>query len=536
MPKRGNVAVPATPADVRAFVDRNRTKFQECLRAVRAMLEDLRRADAALRSIYKIYGRGEGTGGDELKSARKIRLKFNEYNLDRGVSEASLFETPDVIGLTVVVPYPSGISLVATALDRAVDAGDLEAMDFGRGDPDTGIVTSHGRALGSKGYLACHYNVRMPGAGDQRPVCEIQIKTLLHDAWGAKTHDLTYKPAGRIGEELLVSFDLLGANLANLDRQSDALRGSIVRAAEVRERKRRAVQIALLSGIAAGAVSTVSDAKTRADLEGQLAKIVAMDAETDEKSGKPVVNRLLKIFNDGAGVAGSGVAASTLLSLMAAVTRRSVYYEQALETLEARETAAPDPVARLVVRLDAMLAPFAGGDVDEAIDVGEDLNREIGEIVALGGAISDPARFERIRLNVLSNLAYFHADLIGSHEGDKRGSLDCARRYMAEAVGLYGAAGYPVGGLAADEAEIVKAVTASDHVIAAEAFFVLDNEAYVGIQCAGSEAELRSIRNRLEFLYRHVPPGEARLAGLAIDYHDYCARMRLSELERLPVP
>jgi ppGpp synthetase/RelA/SpoT-type nucleotidyltranferase len=536
MPKRGNVAVPATPADVRAFVDRNRSKFQDTLRAVRQLLEDLRHADPALRSIYKIYGRGEATGGDELKSARKIRLKFNEYNIGCGLTQASLFDTPDVIGLTVVVPYPSGISLVAAALDAAVDAGDLEALDFGRGDADTGIATRHGRALGSKGYLACHYNVRMPGAGDHRPVCEVQIKTLLHDAWGAKTHDLTYKPSGRIGEELLVSFDLLGANLANLDRQSDALRVSIVRAAEVRERKRRVVQIALLSGIAAGAVATVLDVKTRTELEGLLTGIVEMDAETDEKAGRPTVNRLLRIFNDGAGVAGSGVAASTLLSFMAAVTRRSVYYEQALETLDARETAAADQVARLAVRLDAMLAPFAAGDVAEAIDVGEDLNREVEDIVLSGTATSDPARLDRIRLSVLSNLAYFHADLIGSHEGDKRKSLGCAGRYMAAAVALYGSVGYPVGGLAAPDDQIVTAVTAADRVKAAEAFFALDNEAYVGIQCAATEEDLRAMRKRLEFLHQHVPPGEAHLAGLAVDYHDYCARTRLSELERLPVP
>lgn len=500
------------------------------------MLEDLRRADPALRSIYKIYSRGEVQGLDELKSARKIRLKFNEHNLDRKASEASLFDTPDIVGLTVVVPYPSGISLVSEALDGLVDAGELVAIDYGRGDGGTGIVTRFGRALGSKGYFACHYNVRLPGAGDQQPICEIQVKTLLHDAWGAKTHDLTYKPTGRIGEELLESFDLLGGNLANLDKQSDALRYSIVRAAEVRERKRRAVQIALLTGIAEGAAAAVLDPKARSNLQMLQDAINAMDGETPEAISRPVLNRLLKLFNDGAGPPGTGVAASTLLCLMAAVTRRAAYFEQALETLEVREAAAADPIASFVVGLDAMLAPFAAGDVAEAIDIGEDLHRAVENMARAGTVPSDPARLERIRLSILSNLAYFHADLVGSHEGDKRESIECARRYMDQARALYAVVGFPAAGLGSPEVDVVAAVGVADPVMAAETFFALDNEAYVGIQCAATEVDLRTMRAKLEFLHRHVPPDQADLARLAVDYHDYCARMRLSELERLPVP
>ena len=536
MAKRGYIDVPATPADVRAFVDRYRTKYQDDLRGVRDLLRDLQARDPALRSIYKIYSRGEVQGLDELKSARKIRLKFNEFNLSRSITEATVFEVPDIIGLTVVVPYPSGISLVASALDQEIDDGALVAINMGTGDADTGIVTRHGRPLGAKGYLACHYNVRLPGAGTNRPICEIQIKTVLHDAWGAKTHDLTYKPAGRIGEELLVSFDLLGANLANLDKQSDALRNSIVQAAGVRERKRRAVQILLLKSIAGEAVAAVTDVKTQGALSGMLATIGSMNPDTADTVSKPISNKLLKVFNDGAGPAGSGVASSTLLSLLAAMTRHRVYFEQALDTLEVRQASATDPIHRLNVQLDAMLVPFAGGDVAEAIDMGEDLLRDIEEIIASGMPQSDPARFARIHLNVLSNLAYFHADLVGSHEGDKRNSLSAARDFMAAGLVLYPTVGFPPAGLMSSEAEITSAVGDADATKAVEVFFTLDNEAYVGIQCATTEAELRDVRGRLEFLHRHVPPDAAALAGLAVDYHDYCARMRLSELERATLP
>ena len=260
------MSVPASPAEVSGFMERNRERYLAHLAEVLRQIEELRKADPRLRSIYKIYSRGDLQGLDELKSARKIRLKFNEWNQEQGATQASLFDVPDVVGLTIVVPYPSGIDAVAAAIDAAVDAKQPKSVRMGSSDPASTLVTRHGRGLASKGYSACHYNLRIPGAG-KRPIVEVQIKTLLHDAWGAKTHDLTYKPSGRIEEELLVSFDLLGSSLANLYQQSDALRTSILRAAEVRERKRGVVQVAVLSMMADDAVGTVADPAIFAELK-----------------------------------------------------------------------------------------------------------------------------------------------------------------------------------------------------------------------------------------------------------------------------
>lgn len=528
---KGMAPVPASPADVRSFIERFRTKFQQDLQTTRDIVNRLRRTEPGLRSVYKIYSRGGVQGLDELKSSRKIRLKFNDYNADKGVTEASLFETPDVVGFTIVVPYPSGITAVADVIDRAIDRREIVNASSGGGDHGTGIKTRYGRAIGSKGYLACHYNVRVPGAGKARPIVEIQIKTLLHDAWGAKTHDLTYKPSGRIGEELLTSFDLLGSNLANLDQQSDALRSSILRSAEVRDRKRRVVQLAILSSEAASSLQGVTDPDVRAELQSVYNQVVMMNADTPDEVSAPASQVLLKIFDDGAGPAGTGVAASTLLCLLAASTRCAIYFEQAQDALDVREAATTDPVERFRVKMDGMLAPFAGGDVADAIDAAEDMHAEIETIKASGVMVSDAKRFDRMRLAVLSNLAYFHADIIGSDEGQKRNSLACSRSFMAQAVDMYAGIGFPSNGLNSSDAEIIAAVSDPDPLVAAEVFFALDNEAYVGIQCAVAEKELRDVRDRLWFLHDLTPPDATELARLAVDYHDYCARARLSELE-----
>lgn len=528
--KKGVVPVPAGASDVRAFLEANRDRFKSDLDAVRKLIDDLRRDEPGMRSIYKIYSRGDVQGFDELKTARKVRLKFNEFNEERNVTEASLFDVPDIVGFTIVVPYPSGISAVAEALDRAIDAKRLKAIPMGKSE-DVGISTKHGRAIGSKGYYACHYNVRTIGAGPARPIIEIQIKTLLHDAWGAKTHDLTYKPSGRIGEELLTSFDLLGANLANLDQQSDALRTSIVRSSEVRERKRRAVQVALLGAIASSTVTIVLDADLRTSLTDLQSRIAALKEDARPEAGEQLSMDLLGIFDDGGGPAGSSLAASTLLCLLAAVTRRSVFFEQAQDTLDIRESAATDQIEKLQIKLNGMLAPFAGGDTAKAIEFGESMEEELAAIAASGAKLSDPGKFERMRLNVFSNLAYFHADIIGSHEGDKRGSAKCAKGYLAKSLALYAAVGLPAKGLDSDDKDIVDAISGAAPGVAEEVFFALDNEAYVRVQSAETEEGLRAVRKRLEFLHGLTPPAAADLARLAIDYHDYCARVRLGELE-----
>jgi ppGpp synthetase/RelA/SpoT-type nucleotidyltranferase len=530
MKRDGLVPVPASPADVRAFIDQTRVRYEADLKAVRLLIDKLSQTDPRLRSVYKIYSRGDLQGIDELKSARKIRLKFNEWNKDKLHNQASLFDTPDVVGLTIVVPYPTGIDAVAGAIDDAVDKKLLNAVQMGVSDLGSTIKTRHGRGLDSKGYSACHYNLRIPGAG-KRPIVEVQIKTLLHDAWGAKTHDLTYKPSGRIGEELLASFDLLGTNLANLDRQSDALRTSILRAAEVRERKRSAIQVAILAKMADDALQTVGDHEILINLKKLESEIMCMSPDAQPDECYRIYTKLVEVFDEGNSPSGVDVAASTLLSLLAAKTLRASDFDHAQDIIDFRVDEESDNQKKLTIQLEGVLTAFAGGNVPEAIDLCEDIAQNIDMMVSTSSVVIDPSRFLRQRISIYSNLAYFHADLVGSHEGDKRESSKAARTYLANAKTLYPDAKFPPDGLLASNQDIIEAVTSTNEQIAIEVFFAMDSEAYVGIQCAENEHELRTIKQRLEFLHSYEPDPIKYVARLAVDYHDYCARIRLGELE-----
>ena len=92
-----------------------------------------------------------------------------------------------------------------------------------------------------QGYFACHYNLRSSDYTTHTPICEVQIKTVLHDGWGAKTHDLTYKSSMDLDPSLVEGFELLGDTLAKIDQQSDLLRKSLENRIRVRNEKQEAI-------------------------------------------------------------------------------------------------------------------------------------------------------------------------------------------------------------------------------------------------------------------------------------------------------
>ena len=63
------------------------------------------------------------------------------------------------------------------------------------------------------------------------------------------------------------------------------------------------------------------------------------------------------------------------------------------------------------------------------------------------------------------------------------------------------------------------------------AFEAYDNEAFVGIQTASTEEELRAARDLLHFVHATSPLADGHRPNSLLEFHDYCARMRLAELE-----
>lgn len=517
------IAVPAAPTAIKGFIEATRERYLNDLSKIRSMVDVMVATRRELRCIYKIYSRGSLQNGDELKSSRKIRLKFDEFNLELGVGEASVFDVPDIVGLTIVVSYPSDISTVSERFDALVEAGELIVpFPVGRTANVGKIVTRHGRAIESGGYYACHYNVRLP-AITSGPICEVQIKTLLHDAWGAKTHDLTYKPAGKIGAELLDSFELLGTNLANLDLQSDVLRTSIMRTASVRESKRRKLQVAILRENAAGRIDRLAASDTKDKLTLLHVRIGTMSSDTPVADGEAVLRDLLAVFKL------DEQATMRVLCYLAAVTQEKRFFEQGQDAIRFIEDHGADEVARIRSRTMAALAAFSVGEVGEAIDIAEQAKVQVNALSLTGLTADKREALDDMSIALCSSLAYYHADIVGSHDGNKRQSAAKAAEYLRESVALYGVAGLPAAGLFAEDHEIINAIKSTKDGL--RAFYALDNEAFVMIQTATTETEIRRASERMHMIHSNRPAQIAGLSDLVRDYHDFCARMRLAELE-----
>lgn len=524
------VPVPAPPRLVQEFLKLELDLFLSTLKTVR---EQVSEAVQPL-GVYKIYGREEKQAGAMLKDARKVRLKFNKHFEDLKQSTGSLWSIPDIIGFTVVVAYPSDINPVAAAIDELVDAKRLvDARDVEDLAPDAGaarekasdlIKTNHGRALTQKGYFACHYNLRRPGPGGMvradRPICEVQIKTVMHDAWGAKTHDLTYKPSGRTAQELIDSFNVLGDTLALIDRQSDLIRHSIERNARVREAKRRRLQQAVLADAVLRGLVPETD-----NMSAVVREIAAFDPTLNEGALADLAHRAEVFY------ATKARPCCAALCLLALRSNNRAIRQRALDTLDVWLQDTKTSSDRVTALMMTGLAAYCFDDPTAAIEATD------AALETVDSADSPGDWTNATKANICANLAYYHAVRVGSHEGTLGGSAQKAVAAVALVQDYVKGSGYPDGGLDAAP----KAITAAlkDGKAGATVFSILDTAAFVRIQTTDQEADLVAVLTKLKELHRLVEEGnfgrnwpvDRATRALMIDYNDYCARMRLAELE-----
>lgn len=127
----------------------------------------------------------------------------------------------DIVALTVLCPYGSDthqfIAWARTAFNLLTPVADaFKEYDSGHRGYHF-VVTPTDAELAARPQLN---GIR----------CEIQVKTLLQEAFDAKSHDLAYKPGHlEVGPDLQTQFALLSGMLNALDGQSEFLKRLILR-------------------------------------------------------------------------------------------------------------------------------------------------------------------------------------------------------------------------------------------------------------------------------------------------------------------
>lgn len=129
-------------------------------------------------------------------------------------------EIMDFAGVRIVVYLPSEIEIITNAIERLF--GNCIRFEDSENKADR---------LGQDkvGYLSVHYVIEidtdLPEHAQIRGLkCEIQVRTVLQDAWASIFHDRVYK--GFVGENrdnILRKINLLSGSLELLDSQTDSI-------------------------------------------------------------------------------------------------------------------------------------------------------------------------------------------------------------------------------------------------------------------------------------------------------------------------
>ena len=232
--------------EVSQFLSHKQNTYKDCLELIKMHFLKFMLSGGGEGKVYRIYSRGEKQRGNEYKEFWKIANDVNEMRKGKTIvvngkrkkiSAKPYFpiqDLPDIIGLTVVCVYPSDMKAVIGFIENEVNQGNLEEYD--RDEKQ------------ERGYHAHHFVLGLCDPKYAGIRCEVQIKTLLHDAWTAKTHNLSYKPEGELDERMKKQMEILGDTLASIDEQSELI-GSIIREKWVTDaiRKKGASKAILIS-------------------------------------------------------------------------------------------------------------------------------------------------------------------------------------------------------------------------------------------------------------------------------------------------
>jgi len=216
------------------LLQRRSEQYLRVLKTIRSLLENYQNYQAeGRRTIYRVASRADNQGlGQEFKTPKSVKEKIEQKKKDN--TEYSLKDLEDIVGLRIVCFYPSDIETVAQYI-RQLDGREL-------------LVIRDEEKEYKSGYRGRHFVVILPDAALREIKCEIQIVTMLCEAWACKTHPLTYKGIDKKLEHWEHA-KLLANALKVADEHSEFLKQLATKERELDERRKNAARIRFASDI-----------------------------------------------------------------------------------------------------------------------------------------------------------------------------------------------------------------------------------------------------------------------------------------------
>ncbi|MEK7856269.1 MAG: RelA/SpoT domain-containing protein, partial [Acidobacteriota bacterium] len=208
---------------------------RNCLQLQKIIFDDL---ESFARSSGKKFIRTVIPRAD-VKELGSILKKIVRKRTKEGKPDYAFDHMEDCIGIKVVTPYISEIIHVVRYLFMNPSFKITPTVDLNNFDP----TANPALVFRDTGYRGHHFTVRLQGQllqrnPEARGVCEVQIKTILEEGWDAKTHDVSFKPRGRVAQELERHMKLVSDALNVIDQQSEVIKDQI-KAEETRDLTRR---------------------------------------------------------------------------------------------------------------------------------------------------------------------------------------------------------------------------------------------------------------------------------------------------------
>jgi ppGpp synthetase/RelA/SpoT-type nucleotidyltranferase len=226
---------------VRDFVEKERRNYINLAREVKKACQGVE-AELGHDAVIRVYSRADKQGGDdaELKDTEKIFAACA-----RPVTDRKLRDISDIVGVTIVVQYPDQVTRVLAAV-----AAKLGEPSYTASKPREHRGT----------YFATHQVFTSNAIGQRGLRCEVQCKTMLHDAWSAKMHDLTYKPQGSLDDRMKALIETISGTIEGLEQQSQIVRNMILARQNIERRPFRASLEALYEDLSVVLAEDWSDA------------------------------------------------------------------------------------------------------------------------------------------------------------------------------------------------------------------------------------------------------------------------------------
>jgi ppGpp synthetase/RelA/SpoT-type nucleotidyltranferase len=187
-------------------------------------------------------------------------------------SYAALWDVTDLVGLRIVTYFAEDVDRVATLIEGRFAVALEHSVDKRKRHDPTAF-----------GYRSLHYVCRFGGELPEAAAFEIQVRTVLEDAWAEIEHDLGYKSADAVPAPVRRRLHRIASLLELADQEFDAIRSTLE--AYARALPRRIEEEADAVSLDPLSLSTLLDSEPVRALDRAVADEV--DAELGEETFFP---------------------------------------------------------------------------------------------------------------------------------------------------------------------------------------------------------------------------------------------------------